>query len=79
LAELTITLKTEEVFFLKFVIESQKQIDFLKEKFITFYSLDIDIKEELTHLNIKTICLEKTDNLSYVELKKLKSKLKINK
>lgn len=76
LAEMLITTKDNDFRKVIFVIETKKQLEFLKLRFKQWYQDGVQIKEEFTNQKLKTICLEVVSGKSYEEIQELKNEIK---
>ncbi len=75
LARLNITTKSDEKHTIVFIIESLEQFDFLKILFKKWYQLGVEISERFTNEQLRTMCLERIDIMSYKELQIFKNEL----
>jgi hypothetical protein len=77
IAELNYRIANEKNEVVKFIIDSESQLNHLKQTFEMWYNRGIQIKEEFTEHKFNTICLEPIVDKTFKEIKEMKSKLNI--
>lgn len=76
LAHLTIQTKAKQTLQVKFLIETEEQLNALKPIWKEYYRQGIKIRETMGRYEVKTILLEK-DNLPYDKMQALKKELNV--
>lgn len=63
---------------IKFLIETEEQLNHLKQTFKLWYQKGVHVEEEFTIEKYRTICLEPMADKSFEEIQNIKSKLKVS-